>query len=179
MPWHSPITWLVNQLVTDTDLNEQVRDNLSYLKQRVDAPASAQYTLNETADYTTASTTFVDVDATRLAFTLNTSGSAVLIGFYGTFSAASSADTLCYLDVALDGVRVGGDDGLALIARKNGSGTSLQHGTLSFTALVPTLSAGEHTFKLQWRVSGGTMILRARAGSSGVDVHPQFWVREI
>lgn len=179
MSWHTPITWQVNQLVTDVDLNEQVRDNLSYLKQRVDAPASAQYTLNESSDYSTASTTFIDVDAARLALTLQTSGSAVLVGFYGTFSAASTADTLCYLDVALDGVRIGGDDGLAVIARKNGSGSSLQHGTLSFTALVPTLSAGEHTFKLQWRVSGGTMILRAGAGSSGMDVHPQFWVREI
>jgi len=108
MPWHTPITWQVNQLVTDTDLNEQVRDNLSYLKQRVDTPASAQYTLNESTDYTTSSSSFVDVDAVRLALTLYTSGSAVLVGFYGTFSASGTTDTLCYLDVALDGVRIGG-----------------------------------------------------------------------
>jgi len=32
--WHTPITWAVDQLVTNEDLNEQVRDNLEFLYER-------------------------------------------------------------------------------------------------------------------------------------------------
>jgi len=179
MPWNNPITWTPNQLVTDTDLNEQIRDNMGYLKQRVDAPASASYMLNETSDYTTTSTSFIDVDAVRLSLSLTTSGSAVMVGFFGTVSASGAADTLIYVDVTLDGVRIGGDAGLALVARKNGAGASLQHATLSFVVLVPVVSAGAHVLRLQWKASGGTALLRAGAGTSGLDVHPQFWAREV
>jgi hypothetical protein len=179
MPWNTPITWQVNQLVTETDLNAQVRDNLAYLKERVDAPASASYMLNESADYTTSSTTFVDVDAVKLAFTITTRGNAVMIGFFGTVSATTTTESVAFFDVTMDGVRVGGDDGLALCARKSGSGGSLASDSVSFVMLLPTVSAGDHTFKLQWKISGATMALRAGAGTVGLDVHPQFWVREV
>jgi len=36
MPWHEPITWLFQQLVTERDLNEQIRDNLRVLKAPID-----------------------------------------------------------------------------------------------------------------------------------------------
>lgn len=179
MPWRNPITWQVNQLVTETDLNEQVRDNLSYLKERVDTPSSAQILLNESSDYTTISTSYVDVDATKLALTITTRGNAVMVGFFGTVSAGTAVESIAYFDVAVDGVRVGGDDGLTLVARKNGSGGSLAHDSVSFVLLIPTLSAGDHTFKLQWKISGSSMILRAGTGTTGLDVHPQFWVREV
>jgi hypothetical protein len=32
MPWHDPITWLFQQLVTERDMNEQIRDNMRVLK---------------------------------------------------------------------------------------------------------------------------------------------------
>ena len=32
MAWNTPITWDVDQIVTNTNLNEQIRDNLTYLK---------------------------------------------------------------------------------------------------------------------------------------------------
>jgi len=32
MGWHTPIDWTVGQIVTEDDMDEQVRDNLSYLK---------------------------------------------------------------------------------------------------------------------------------------------------
>jgi hypothetical protein len=31
MPWHTPITWVVDQLVSEDDLNTQLRDNLIHL----------------------------------------------------------------------------------------------------------------------------------------------------
>lgn len=179
MPWYNPITWQVSQLVTETDLNEQVRDNLSYLKERVDTPASAQYTLNEVSDYVTALTSYADVDATRLALTITTRGNAVMVGFFGAISAITTTESIAYFDVAVDGVRVGGDDGLTLAACKNGSGGSLAHQSVSFVLLIPTLNAGDHTFKLQWKISGSSVALRAGAGTASQDVHPQFWVREV
>jgi len=30
--WHTPITWTYNQLVDQTDMNEQIRDNMTYVK---------------------------------------------------------------------------------------------------------------------------------------------------
>src|SRR6266545_3830418 len=32
MPWHTPITVTTGQLITATNWNEQIRDNISYLK---------------------------------------------------------------------------------------------------------------------------------------------------
>lgn len=179
MAWNNPITWLVNQLVTENDLNEQVRDNLLYLKERTDAPASAQYTLNEATDYSTGSLTWADVDNVRLSLTLTTRGNAVMVGFVGAFSAATATESTAFLDVTVDGVRVAGDDGITLVCRKSGSGASLTTDSASFVILIPTLSAGVHTFRLQWKITGAAMSLRAGAGTIGLDVHPQFWVREI
>jgi hypothetical protein len=179
MPWHTPITWQVDQLVTETHLNAQIRDNMDYLKERVDSPASAQYTANETSDYSTSSTTFVDVDATNLAFTLTTKGNAVMLGFYGTVNTATASDIYIYFDVLVDGVRRAGDDGMVLVARKGGSGFALGTDSVAFVHLIPSLSAGSHTFKLQWKVSGGSATLRAGAGTATVDLHPQFWAREV
>lgn len=179
MPWHTPITWVADQLVTETQLNQQLRDNLSYLKERVDAPASAAYFLNESADYSTTSTTFVDIDPFRLSFTLNTSGRALMIGFHGVVAAATTTESIAYFDVTVDGVRVGGDDGLTLVARKTGAGNSAAVDSVAFVVLVEGISAGEHIFRLQWRISGGSMLLRAGAGTASFDVHPQFWVREV
>ena len=78
--WTTPATWGVDQLVTASDLNTQLRDNLNTLK----TPPSAHYELNESSDYTTSSASFVDVDATNLALTITTSGGDVFVGFHGS-----------------------------------------------------------------------------------------------
>jgi hypothetical protein len=179
MPWHTPITWQVDQLVTETHLNTQIRDNMDYLKERVDNPTSDEYTANETSDYSTSSTTFVDVDATNLAFTLNTKGNAVMVGFYGTVNTVTTTDMYIYFDVLVDGVRRGGDDGMVLVSRKGASGYALATDSVAFVHLIPSLSVGSHTFKLQWKAVGGSATLRAGAGTSLFDLHPQFWVREV
>lgn len=36
MAWTTPRTWTIGQLVSATDLNEQIRDNLNHLKLAVD-----------------------------------------------------------------------------------------------------------------------------------------------
>jgi len=162
--WHTPATWSVGQLVTATNLNEQLRDNLEFLK----APPTGVRNVNQASDYATTSTTFVDVDTTNLSFSINTAGGDVLIVFFGRVNSSTGN---VYFDVSVDGVRIGGDDGLT-------SGPSGHH-PIALMALKQGLSPGTHTFKLQWRVSAGTGTLYAGAGTSGLDLHPQFWVREV
>lgn len=169
--WTPPRTWATGELVTAALLNAHLRDNLEFLK----TPPTGAYTLNETADYTTTSTAFVDVDAARLALTLVTAGGDVLVGFTGTFG-RSGVTLLIYLDVEVDGARLAGDDGL--LFEQFGTGGANDK-VLHFVALKRGLPAGSHTFKLQWRVNTGLATLYAGAGTLNKDVHPQFWAREV
>ena len=162
--WRTPITWSVGQLVTATNLNEQVRDNLEFLK----TPPTALYNVNQGSDYTTTSTSFADVDATNLALTITTAGGDVLIGFMGYAGGTARV----YFDVLIDGVRMAGDDGF--LASVNAANTPV-----TLVALKQGLAPGNHTFKLQWKVNSGSATLYAGAGTSGLDTHPQFFVREV
>lgn len=165
MTWTIPKTWSTGELVTASLLNTHLRDNLDALKD----PPTAAYMANESSNYTTTSTSFVDVDATNMALTLDTNGGAVLIGFHGY---ANNAAGIVYFDVEIDGVRMAGDDGLL-------RSTANSNYSICFVVLKTALSAGSHTFKLQWRVTASTATLYAGAGTTNSDVHPQFWVREV
>lgn len=172
MAWSTPKTWSTGELVTSSLLNTHLRDQLIFLKD----PPTGQYTLNQGSDYTTTSSTYVDVDGTNLALTLVTAGGDVLVGFYGTFQ-HSTANAAVALDISVDGVRQGGDDGLI-----TGRAASTQNGYLpiAFVAMVRGLSAGSHTIKLQWKTTAATATLHAGAGSATYgDSHPQFWAREV
>lgn len=168
--WTAPKTWNTNDLVTATDLNTHLRDNLDWLK----APPTANYVANQASDYTTTSTSFVNVDGTNLSLTITTTGGNVLIGFSGAVS-NTAAGSVTYLDVEIDGVRFAGDDGVVGVAQ-NIANYSVNAG---FVVLKTGLSAGSHTFKLQWKTFNNTSKLYAGAGTAGNDNHPQFWVREV
>ncbi len=171
MGWTTPTTRSANELVTADIWNTDLVDNLDYLNNR----PSDEYTADEVSDYTTTSTTFVDVDATNFSLTIETNGGDVRVGFRGNVAYASQ-NLEVYFDVVVDGTPVGGDDGL------NGQRVTLGLApgfNVSFDAYITGLSAGSHTFKLQWKVSRDTAILYAGAGTSGGDVHPQFWVKEV
>ena len=173
--WTAPITWAVDQLVTADNLNEQVRDNLEFLKD----PPTDEYTLNEGSDYTTTSTSFVDIDATNLALTIETGGGDVLVHFHGVFGSVSGSGTaVAYLEVDVDGSPLAGNDGIIAIYIDDAA----DHFPLSFTQLIQGLSAGSHTFKLQWKrttSASAVVALWAGAGTSNNDLHPQFWAREV
>lgn len=163
MAWTDPKTWVAGDALTASLLNTEVKDNLNYLK-----GVHAEATLNETSDYTTTSTTFVDVDATegKLQLTVTTNGGDVLVHFHGAYISGATA----LFDIKVDGTRDGGNDGYTRIVAQ---------GPLSFTRLITGLAADSHIFKLVWRVVSGTGTLAAGAGTANMDVHPQFWVREI
>lgn len=164
--WTTPATYSTGQLVTANDLN-LIRDNLEFLK----TPPFASYLLND-SDYTTTSSSFVNVDNVKLSLTVTTYGGPVLIGFYASVYNATAGARIAF-DVEIDGVRVAGDDGLVITT------VSSTVSSASFLVWKTGLSAASHTFKLQWKSSAGTATLYAGQGSSGWRVHSQFWVKEL
>ena len=167
--WTAPKTWATGELVSASNLNEQVRDNLLVLKD----PPSDNYEVDEGSDYTTTSTSFVDVDATNLALTITTQGGDVMVHFHGGMVRAAASGVYISFDVDLDGARIGGDDGITGVTQYD------DYHNVTFTRLITGLAAGEHTFKLQWKVHTSTGYLYAGAGTSNRDLHPQFWAREV
>ncbi|NDJ77546.1 MAG: hypothetical protein GYB65_14940 [Chloroflexi bacterium] len=167
MSWETPRTWVAGELVTATLLNTHLRNNLNALK----APPSAHVEPVKATYYTTSSTVFVDVDGGLLSLSLYTNGGDVMVHFSGTL-AHSAATGRFFLDVELDGERIGGDDGLLV-----GEGIPVQ--PMSFTHLVTGLPAGEHDFRLQWKTTAAYAGLFAADGATNANVHPQFWVREV
>jgi hypothetical protein len=163
MSWTQPKTWSSEPL-TSSDLNTHLRDNLEALKD----PPGDNYILNQGSDYSTTSTSWVDVDSTNLSFTLTTNGGDLMVHIHLPVTGTGIA----FFDLDLDGSRVGGDDG---IARNAAGGISI----VSFTRLISGLAAGTHTVKLQWRMASGTGTIYAGAGTSNADFHAQMWVREI
>lgn len=170
MAWTTPRTWVTGELVTATIMNTHIRDNLNALK----APPTDSHVVNEASDYTTTSTSFVDVDATDLALTITTTGGDVLVHFHGSVYRNGGSSRMVFLDVDVDGARTAGDDGIVATM----ADTDLKPHAIGFTRYISGLSAGSHTFKLQWKVDGAAL-MSSGAGTANNDLHPQFWVREV
>jgi hypothetical protein len=173
MAWTDPAEWNVGDVLTKDRLNQDIRDNLIALK----TPPSANFEADEASNYTTTSTVFVDVDATEGKFqlTIETAGGDVMVGFVGTCEIITN--NRLYFDIDVDGTRKAGDDGICF-QEWNSADSADEDTVISFVYLVTGLTPGSHTFKLQWRVNGGTGILFAGATNNKA-VHPQFWVREV
>lgn len=117
------------------------------------ASASAKITAG---DYTISTGSFAAVDATNLNFTITTGAHRVLITVTATGSNASANAITC-LDVAIDGTRVGGTQGLAFIQAY----TATAQGNISFSFMSSSLTAGSHTFELMGLAVAGTGTLHA------------------
>lgn len=169
MAWTTPKTWSSEPL-TSIDLNTYVRDNQNHLKDRLDAGASS--IISGATLLSTTAHDFVDVDATKLSLTLTTHGGDVLLGFTGTVRNNARAGTT-YINVAVDGVDYIADDGLIGV-RIATDGDQSRNKPVSFVMLISGLSAGSHSFKLRWKASR-----TSTASMDIVDLHPQFWAKEI
>lgn len=145
-------------LVTEADM-DALRGNLEYL-----LDPNHQLIRRDAGTYSTTSTSFVDVDPTNLALTLETHGGPVLVSLTGAGS-MNSIGALTYFDVEVDGVRAGSSSasGAGLIAYTSPAASTQQN--VSFSFLVTGLAAGTHTFKLQWRVSSTTTYLYANTNN--------------
>ncbi|MDX1993704.1 MAG: hypothetical protein SF029_15050 [bacterium] len=170
MTWTTPKTdWQEGDIVAASDMNA-LGTNLNALK----TPPTALVTLNEAADFTTTSTTFTDVNTTRLSLTLATTGGAVLVTFAGSIS-LNVANSAVYFDLLVNGSRIAGDDGILVVTAASVAATNA-----SFTYWLTNLPAGTHTIRLQWKVPAGTTVtMWAGAGTALADLHPQFAAREV
>jgi len=156
MAWTTPKTdWETGELVAASDLNA-IGENLALLGNL----ASATYTTPQ--NISIGNSPFVDVDSNNLSLTITTTGRDVLVHFDGVLNRTTNNHTIVWFDIAVDGNRQSGDDGLVHF-------TSTTNDLSSFTRLIQNLSAGSHTFNLQWKVHRG---VRLQAGAN-------FWVREI
>lgn len=106
-------------------------------------------------NYSTTSTSFIDVDGTNAVLTVTTGGGPVLVNVGAVVLNTTAGGNVC-LDLLVDNVRRGEDCGL-MIATTRAAGA--RH-PAAFSHLM-ALSAGEHTIKLQWRVDAGQGYLLA------------------
>lgn len=167
MAWTTAKTWATGDELDATTLNTYVRDNQNHLKDRMDNLECVQQL---GGNYTTTATSFTDVDATNLSLTITTNGGTVAVGFVGTLENGGSGNRV-YLEVDIDSGTAALSGGQLSITRVGINDQSLPFG---FVAMVEGLSAGAHTFKLQWAVSSG--IGKLYASTSAM---LEFWVKEL
>ncbi len=165
MAWTSPITWTPGQVVTSTDLNAQLRDNLGYLLARPNGGVLR----DNNANYTTSSGMFVDIDGTNLKITLTCTATKVLLGFTGVMNASGGTG---YLDFMVDSARVGSaGDGLLQVTSATDQGYTM--------VALATVTPGTRVFKVQWGITAGTFTLRSGNGNSLQNYIPSFYALEV
>lgn len=161
MAWTTPTTFVAGNVLEAADLNEQVRDNMTYVHSGKPATSIAR---NNGSDYTPGAS-FADVDATNLSITLSLTTGRVVISAQVVIKAATSQSIDCYLDVAIDGTRHGGTNGITVE-----STTDPKTKGAGFYVMVTGLSVGSHTFKLQAKQTH-TGVAGAIVSSSASFVH--------
>jgi hypothetical protein len=144
MAWTAPRTWASGELLTSTELNTQLRDNLLALK----SPASTfvRYAPNPALQIT--STTFVDIHTT-LNMNLQTNGGPLLIVLNGRVYHSPGSYTDCFFDVNIDSVSQSSGNGILWVIGSNA--TQLPFSTVWLTE---SLTAGNHTIKIQLKRGG-------------------------
>lgn len=113
-------------------------------------------------DYTTTSTSFTAVDATNLTLSITLFAvHRVSITLVGTCANSTLGDTVRF-DVAVDGTRLGGVNGITGLKEA----VAGDEYPLSINYLTDPLSAGTHTFQLQWFASAATATLSANSAGT-------------
>lgn len=146
MAWTTPKTW-TSEPLTSTDLNTYMRDNQNYLKDRLDGSAAGQYT-STVGETSTTSTTFTNVDGTNLVKTFTTTGGDVMVTMIAGGYNSGGAQPI-YTAIDVDGTDYD-------FIRSFVTDTSSTGNNLSGTKIITGLSAGSHTFSLQFRAAAST-----------------------
>ena len=164
MAWTIPKTdWNTGELITADDMNA-IGENLAALR---GASTVESYTTTSNINIGSRISEFIDIDSDNLNLSLTTGGGDVLIHFDGTLNVGDAQ--FVYLDVEVDGARLGGANGILSHQMVEVSGVRYADNIVSFTRLIQNLSAGPHTFKFQWKSS---FRFSMKAGA-------HYWVREI
>jgi len=142
--WTPPLTWTADQLVTAGQLNQQIRDNLDFLR----TPPLTRFT--DTLSGSTTSETFVDAHPS-LRRSLTTQGGRVLVAASGTprneYAGNNRADFRLYHDTlgTLSQIQVYFDIQYARAG-------------VCLVALTPALTPGLHEFRVQWLTPPGRIM---------------------
>ena len=166
MAWTTPKTW-TSEVLTSDDMNTYLSDNTQYLYDEVTYTPGEYTYIRTTGDYSTTSSTYVDMDASNMVATITTNGGDVLVTFAGSLKRSGGTAS---------GVAIGVDyDGTVyrpiyiLVDQLPGVNAS-------FSFIIDNVSAGSHTFRMQWAIPGATSTAYIWA-SSGNSAH--FSVREL
>lgn len=158
MAWTDLTNVTTGQLI-DATLFNNILDNQRYLLER--AAASQIYVAG--SNYTTTSTSFVDVDATNLKITIAPASDRLLVLATARFYVKGN---LTCLDLAANSVRAG-DTNWGLAAT---SSTEAQTITVAgyWSGLTP---GNNYDVTLQWKTSSGTaMIFNNTVNMWGIDI---------
>ncbi len=153
-PWTIPTSFVNGVVIGATDLNQQVRDNMSHLKS---PPLANIVTAIDVGQASTTATTAVPITG-GLSATLTTYGAPVQIHFHPGRTITSGTVAVYNLDI----------DGTAYTDRVSGLGSGQYH------LWATGLDSGLHTFMPTWQVTtpGGTAF-------TDISATPLiFWVRE-
>jgi hypothetical protein len=122
--------------------NTYLRDNMEHIK----APPNSQYAPAYANSFlSTASTSFVDISS-DYSLTIETFGGDLLISLSGNAENA-------YFDIAINGSRLGGVDGIQKVRANRAS--------LNINWIHQGLAPGTHTISAQWKdIGGGSRIYR-------------------
>jgi hypothetical protein len=153
MAWTTPKSWAVNDLVTATDLNTHLRDNLQYLRDRKfysglwssTTPAS---TTNNTWSPMTSALTLTITHPNTPGFSLT-----YLAGFFGSFSVNSTTAEW------LIGISENGDSSTKY--RQVGKAMVANVFAPVGGTFIISLGPGVNTLSLNWAVTGGAQLSRA------------------
>src|SRR5215475_4560022 len=145
MGWTSPPSWVAGNVIGATDLNTYVRDNTNYLLARPKTVIKR----DNNANYTTTSTSFVDIDGTNLAASITISGSVLLMGFVGVVSPGGILANYPWFDFTIDGTRYASAGADGLIRSTSTTSGGIQDTPVCILGIATGLSAGAHTVKVQ------------------------------
>lgn len=171
--WTTPRTWGTGDLVTAADLNEQLRDNLAYLKTAITfdiVAADNDYTSNAIAS-------FVEVDNNNLVLTVSTRGKLALVGFEAALRQSSATQGIC-LDVSVDGSRLGTTNRGLVYHQMSNARDAIVATAVQGQHWLTNLSAGTHTLKLMWRQIESTAVTGYIDGTASGGLPTRLWLLE-
>lgn len=137
--WTPPRTWITNDLGNEALLNQQLRDNLLWLK----TPPSVE--VIATTDISTTSTILVSM--TSMSGLLEVVGSRLLVGYSGPMRADADTRTLS-MTVNVDGVALA----LPVVTE---IGTNVR--MVAYVARIRNVTPGIRLAAIYWQTGAGTM----------------------
>lgn len=176
MVWNPPMTAVDGNVFTAAQFNENVRDNLLYLKTEVDGNPRALATASgmvfrstaantlvargsgattTAADVSTASTSYVTLGSSTPAVTVSTGTSVRVLLSADTYTSSANAyNTITFSVSGASTVAAADANGVAR-TRLAGTG-STNYETITGATVVTGLTAGSNVFTMNYKVSAGT-----------------------